>query len=165
MAKAGSGPARTECLAEWRVTNARGGPDATGHVSGRQRCKDGDSGCDADGTADGTCTFTVAPCFNRTDARFARCAAQSISTWTLGGKVDPGSPAVIALIASVAALGPSTVDATTVTFTPALATADVCGDPVAVAVPVHKRVVLRSRAAGTDGGARDGDVLKLACTP
>lgn len=160
---AGGGPAKTDCLGEWRVANTAGGPDAKGHVAARQACKDGTAGCDADGVANGTCVFTVAACFVRTDARFAKCVASSVSAWSLTGKVDPGDPSVAALVAAVAALGPSTVAGAAVSFSPDIAEPDTCAAPVGIAVPAGKKLVLRARTVGPDGKPKDADVLRLAC--
>src|SRR6185295_6761763 len=115
-------------------------------------CRDGDVGCDADGTPDGTCRFTVAACLARSDARFATCVSPAISAWSIIGKVDPA--AVGELIASVAALGPSTVDGVSVTFSPALAEAG-CAADVPLAVPAGSRLVLKSRTTGPDGKPKD----------
>ena len=48
----GGGPRGPECFAEWRVENAAGRPGADGKAPTRQRCRDGDGGCDADTVAD-----------------------------------------------------------------------------------------------------------------
>jgi hypothetical protein len=160
----GGGPPKTDCLGEWRVANTSGGPDAKGHVVARQSCKDGKAGCDADGTANGTCLFTVAACFARMDARFSKCVSTAISGWSLRGPVDPADPSVAALVAGVAALGQSTVDGVAVTFSPELAEAEACSAPVQVAVPAGRKLVLRGRTAGAGGKPKDADVLRLACT-
>jgi hypothetical protein len=160
----GGGPPKTECLGEWRVTNTKGGPNVKGKVAARQTCKDGDAGCDADGAADGTCTFTIAPCFSLDDARFPKCLLSAVSGWTLLGKVDPAAPTTMALVASVAALGPSTVDGVAVAFAPALAQGGACGAAVQVPVAAGKKLVLRARTAGPQGKPKDTDVLRLACT-
>ena len=160
----GGGPPKTDCLAEWRVTNVAGGPDAKGQVPPRQTCKDGNAGCDADATADGTCQFTVAACFGRTDdTRFPKCVPSAISAWALTGKVDPADPTVAGLVGAVAALGPSTVAGAAVTFSPALGES-ACTLAQQVAVPAGKKLVLRSKTAGPDGKPKDADVLRLACT-
>ena len=160
----GGGPPKTDCLGEWRVANTAGGPNAKGKTAPKQICKDGDAGCDADGAANGTCTFTVAPCFSRQDARLAKCTLASVSAWTLLGKVDAADPAVAALVAGVAALAPSTVTGVGVTFAPLLAQADACTSGVAVAVPAGQKRTLRARTDGPAGKPKDTDVLRLACT-
>jgi hypothetical protein len=160
----GGGPPKTECLGEWLVTNTVGGPNAKGKVAARQTCKDGTPGCDGDGAANGTCLFTVAPCFSIDDARFPKCPATAVSGWSLLGKTDPADPTVAALLASAAALGPSTVDGLTVAFSPALAQARACGASVQVPVAAGKKLALRARTAGPQGKPKDVDVLRLSCT-
>ncbi len=159
----GGGPPKTDCLGEWRVANVAGGPDLKGHVPPRQTCKDGTAGCDADGVANGACVFTVAACFARSDARFAKCVPSAVSAWSLTGKVDPTDPSVAALVAAVAALGASSVDGATVAFAPDLADAETCSAPVGVTVPAGKKLVLHARTVGPDGKPKDADVLRLAC--
>src|SRR5206468_8042801 len=105
----GGGPPGPECLAEWRVMNAAGRPGADGKAPARQRCRDGDVGCDADRAA-GTCTFSVALCFDHADARLPRCRAAPIESWTL---VKPTSGAdVEGMLAAAARLGPSSAAGT-----------------------------------------------------
>jgi hypothetical protein len=41
-------------------------------------CTDGDAACDADGAADGRCTFEVAACVNAADPRFPTCASPGL---------------------------------------------------------------------------------------
>jgi hypothetical protein len=160
----GGGPPKTDCLGEWRIMNATGGPNVKGKTAPRQTCKDGDAGCDADGAANGTCTFTVAACFSRADARFAKCPETAVSAWNLLGKVDPADPAVAGLVTAIGALGPSTPSGVTVSFAPALATADACSASVPVPVAVGQKRVLRARTDGPSGKPKDVDVLRLACT-
>jgi thermitase len=62
---AGAGAARKDCYAEWLVPD---GP-AVGRTQAKVpvlTCRDG-APCDADGTADGTCTFNLGICFAVTD--------------------------------------------------------------------------------------------------
>src|SRR5262245_18639981 len=73
--------ARPGCLVEWRVA----GPVA---------CRDGETGCDADGVVDGACTFGVRLCVN-VDA----CAGGPMPAVRVRG---PGSRP---LAAAVGALG------------------------------------------------------------
>lgn len=158
----GGGPAKTDCLGTWRLAKAAGGPNAKGRVATRQTCRDGDPGCDGDGAADGTCRFRVAACLARSDPRLATCTPPAISAWGLLGRVDPASPAAAPLLASVAALGPSTLAGATVTFAPLLAEAG-CAAEVAVPVPAGSRLALRARIAGPDGRPKDTDTLRLVC--
>src|SRR5262245_359312 len=66
----GGGKLATDCRAEWQVVNATNTPfvDKKGFVNRDQTCVDGDPACDADRTADGTCTFRVGVCLDQADA-------------------------------------------------------------------------------------------------
>jgi len=165
----GGGPPGPECFAEWLVTNAGMRPGGDGRAPIRQRCEDGDAGCDADATA-GACTFTVALCFDREDARLARgarpCRREGIESWTL---LQPAPEAVGTLVSTVAALGPSTTTGGAITFSPALDTTERCTASVAITVPTRGArpgsLVVRARTVAAGGGPRDVDVLKLVCAP
>ena len=162
----GGGPPGPECLAEWRVTNALGRPGADGKAAVRQRCRDGDVGCDADRAA-GTCTFSVALCFDHADARLPRCRAAPIESWTI---VKPTSGAdVEGMLAAAARLGPSSAAGAMLTFSPPLDASERCTDAVAVVVPTRGRRpgvrVLRARTTAAGGHPRDMDALKLVCVP
>ena len=166
------GPAGPECLAEWRIANATARPGASGRAPVRQRCKDGDPGCDADLVA-GTCTFTVAVCFDRDDARLARA----------------GRPCRLASIESFAVLAPPDGDAGRgrarrggrrprvvhgerrrrhLRACRSTAT-ERCTEPLAIAVPTRGTrpgvLVLKTRTTASGGHPRDVDTLKLVCTP
>ncbi len=160
----GRGP---DCLAEWRVTNAAGRPGGDGKAPVRQRCHDGDTGCDADATT-GTCTFDVALCFDRTDARMPRCRPVAIEGWTLLRPALGDGDDAARLLAAAAALGPSSLTGNAVAFNPSLDANERCTDTVAITVPVRGRrpgvLMLRSRTAGA-GGRSDADALKLVCVP
>jgi hypothetical protein len=154
----GGGPPASDCLAEWQVSNANGRPGGDGKALPRQRCRDGDAGCDADGIA-GSCTFRVVLCLNREDARLARCTPRGIASWTLlrpSATQDPGLAG--RLLAVAAALGPSTTAGGAVTFSPPLDAATRCAAPVDV-------VVARRRTVTASAGGRDLDTLRLACVP
>ena len=167
----GGGPLGPECLAEWRVTNSSGRPGPDGKAAVRQRCKDGDGGCDVDPAA-GSCTFTVAVCFDRADARLTRggrpCRHASIESLTVL-KPAPGDPLADRILAAAAALGPSTVAAGTVTYGPPLEGTERCAEPLAIAVPTRGTrpgvLVLRTRTTASGGRPRDVDTLKLVCAP
>jgi len=164
----GGGPAGPECLAEWRITNPTTRPGIDGKAPVRQRCKDGDGGCDSEPAA-GTCAFTVAVCFDHDDARFATngqsCRRPAIESWTL---LAPASGAET-LVAAVAAVGPSTTAGATVTFAPALDATERCTAPVTIPVATrgHRPGVLKlhTRTTASGGKPRDVDTLKLVCMP
>jgi hypothetical protein len=167
----GGGPAGPECFAEWQVKNGSTRPGVDGKAPVRQRCKDGDAGCDADPTA-GRCVFTVAVCLNHADPRLARngraCKLVSIGSWTL---LAPSSSdeAGAALLAAVGAIAPSTVDGGTVSFAPAIQSTEKCSAAVQVVVATRGArpgtKVLKSRTAAVGGKPRDADTLKLVCAP
>jgi hypothetical protein len=168
----GGGPRAPECLAAWRIANAAARPAADGKAPVRQRCKNGDPGCDAD-TSPATCTFTIAVCLDRNDARLRRgttdCQRPPIASWTiLHPRTETGgTDAALAttLLTAVEALGASTVTADTVTFTSALDPTERCTAPIPIVVPVRTTTVLRSATAGAGGHPRDVDALKLVCAP
>jgi hypothetical protein len=154
----GGGVVRPDCLATWQVTNAAQRPGGDGRAAVRQRCRDGDPGCDADSIS-GQCTFPVAVCFDRTDARLATCTPRPIERWML---VKPVLPA---LGEAVAALAPSSVAGGAVEFAPPLDTVARCTAPVPVVVPLRSTVPLKTRTSAAGGGLADLDTLRLACIP
>ena len=168
----GGGPRGPECFAEWQVTNAAGRPGGNGKAAPRQLCRDGDAGCDADGVA-GTCTFTVAVCFDREDARLSNgttaCRRDPIGSWTVLGPAAGNATLVGSLTTAVGALGPSSTAGAAVTFVPPLAVAERCTAPIAIAVPTRGRkpgvLALRVRTAAAGGRPKDIDTLKLVCRP
>jgi hypothetical protein len=131
---AGGGPAATDCFVEWAGVPAAHTP-----------CVDGSS-CDADGIADGTCTFPIAGCIN-----VPPCTGPLTSV-TVKGR-DAGSQALGAALTALP-LGESTCTSAGFklsTKPPALAGI--------------KPGVSRFTVTAIDGGKRDRDVLKLTCEP
>jgi hypothetical protein len=153
----GGGAARPDCLAAWQVTNAAQRPGGSGRARVRQRCRDGDPGCDGD-TTPGQCTISVAACLGRVDARLPGCRPRPIARWTL---TRSGSPA---LAAAVAQLGPSSVADGSVEFAPPLDGAR-CTDVVPIVVPVRRTLTLKTRTVPAAGGPADLDTLRLVCVP
>jgi hypothetical protein len=160
---AGVGGARRECIMEWRVDGRVGGPNSAGIAASRIRCRDGDATCDGD-AAVGTCTFPVAPCLGRSDARLPGCAPRGTSEWALLSPAVPDASAT-ALLTAVAALGPSTTTGGAVAFGPALDATARCAAAVDVVVPVRSKLKLKARATPPEGKPRDTDVLTLVCAP
>jgi subtilase family serine protease len=68
----GSRPRRDACAGAWLVEHAPLDRRANGVPFRKQTCRDGDSRCDADGSANGECTMQVALCLNVFDFRFLR---------------------------------------------------------------------------------------------
>jgi hypothetical protein len=105
----GRGRRRGECRLEWEVID----PGSV-VAPGRSRrptltCTDGDPTCDADRTADGTCTFRVAPCFGIDTPRAPRCKRTSTTEFRLRvrtrGREGAAEQATTqAVLASVSAL-------------------------------------------------------------
>lgn len=164
----GGGPRASDCSAEWRITNASGRPGVSGRAPVRQVCRDGDAGCDADAIT-GQCTFRIAVCVGRTDARLpvgsGACRPKDTATWTL---LRPSEgDAVATLVTAVGALGSSTVAGSTVTFDPPLAATEQCTGELSVVVPrvgtKSGKLALRARAASA-AGRGDSDTLRLVCT-
>src|SRR6185503_9066091 len=83
---AGGGAPRTDCRAEWMVMNPNNTPflDRRGRVSSTQVCEDGDPTCDADRTADGTCSVRVGACLDQADPTVPQCTPGSaVTSYTL----------------------------------------------------------------------------------
>jgi hypothetical protein len=160
---AGVGGGRRECVMEWRIEGRVGGPNSDGLAASRIRCRDGDTTCDGD-AAIGTCTFRVAPCLGRSDARLPGCAPRGTREWALLTPAVP-DPSATALLAGVGALGPSTTAGGTISFAPPLDATLRCPEAVDVVVPVRGKLKLKARATPPEGKPRDTDVLTLVCVP
>ena len=65
----GSTSARRSCRGEWLIDRTGHTLDGRGLPARRQVCRDGDPGCDLDGTIDGRCTLAVSLCLNVFDFR------------------------------------------------------------------------------------------------
>ncbi len=163
----GGGPAKTDCYAEWVVNNPTNVPltDRHGHVTAKQRCVDDDPRCDFDGGVPGRCTFRIAVCADDTDVAGCTPPAE-LASWELTKpSVTQAArhPELAAIRAAFAGVATALVGATA---------RDVCSDVIEVVVPMRGeaapfrpgKVTLKS-AASTAAGARDKDVLKLACLP
>ena len=134
-----------------------------GKTVARQTCKDGDAGCDADGTVNGSCTFIVAACFSREDAALREVSAPVGVGVDVARRRRRREPAASDLVAAVAALAPSSVSGTAVTFTPMLAEKNACSGDVSVVVACRSRLpVLKARTDALTGKPKDTDVLRLA---
>jgi hypothetical protein len=147
---AGGGPAATDCAVVFDgVTATRGATVVT--------CHDGDPACDADGVADGACTFGVNLCVLASEP--AGCAATAVASLAV-------PPALLATsdVVRTALVPPATP-----------ATAPACGSAGLVRLALRgtarpkpsKRFRVRTRATATIGGRtrRDVDHLALQCLP
>jgi hypothetical protein len=189
----GGGKPATDCVAEWVVDNPMNAPelDRKGLPNRTQGCRDGDPVCDADGAADGVCTFRVGVCINNADGRLiARdgspaCAPSDVAAWELK-KPSPTSTKpvesanAVALRTAVASLGASIIGGKhqqIVAFAPPRPDVDACTAFAELAVPLkgpsqNKKAqativsaTTTSPPPGETRGVRDSDTLKLVCLP
>jgi hypothetical protein len=174
----GGGNPATDCRGEWEVPNPTNTPflDSKGLPNLKQTCVDGDPACDADLTADGTCTFRVAICLDQSDAALPACTAGGTTGYLVKKPAptatkDPVDAANgVALVNVVVALGgtaggPKQND---VQFTSPLA-APTCTAFARVEVPVRSSTKVGKRTVvgcpELAGKCKDRDKLKLACVP
>jgi hypothetical protein len=84
-------------------------------------------------------------------------------------KPDATAAAAAALLAALAALGPSLVDAGTVTFGPILDPTERCTETVPVTVATRGtkpgKLVLKLATTALGGKPVDRDTLRLVCVP
>ena len=132
----GGGGARTDCMLVTDVAGAAG--------TNAARCTDGDPACDADGVANGSCTFRVRLCLDATDPRLPRCAADAVTA----------ASATLAAVEAVLQALPMPVT-----------TPDTCTGDAQVTVPrrgASGRTVVRATATMASGH-RDRDRVALVC--
>ncbi|MBI3786012.1 MAG: hypothetical protein HY270_21690 [Deltaproteobacteria bacterium] len=85
----GGGNKSTDCMTEFDVVAPQSPLAKNGLPGSKRTCTDGDPTCDADGTADDTCTFSVRACINVTDPRLQDknsnplCTPSDIAAFTL----------------------------------------------------------------------------------
>ena len=170
----GVASSRTECIVEWLVTPTP--PLGPGGVPSRTvLCRDGDPSCDADGDADGTCTFDVALCVNAADPRLARCTPTDVATLAVTAPRKTSRKQlerdVHAQLAS--AFGPAGELGVGATALRANATPGFCTSAVPLALPLTTsasgalrptklRVGVKAKSSAAGG---DTDVLSLQCLP
>ncbi len=182
----GRGKAETDCIAEWVVDNALNVPatDRKGFPNSNQRCTDGDSSCDQDGSANGACVLRVGLCMNVADQRLidkktgaVACTATTVAQWE-ATRPRPDSDETIeaanaiSLRNAIAAIAATTVSgqhAQIVSFSPALGGSNVCTELVPITVPLKDaatsgKAVLKARTTDA-AGTIDADLLKLRCDP
>jgi hypothetical protein len=146
---AGGGPGATDCAVVWDGVTATKG--ATGVA-----CRDGDPGCDSDGSVDGACTFGVGVCVLAADVE--GCTASAVESIT----------------ASRVLLAPGKLVTQPLALPTLPASEPVCSSSAAlVRLPLRgrsrtkasRRLKLRLKATATvDGGpAKDKDRLTLQC--
>ena len=171
----GGGKVATDCRAEWQVANATNTPflDNQGFPNRIQTCTDGDPTCDADRTANGTCTFRVSVCLDQTDPNLQVCTAGGTTGYQVRKPVptskDPTDAAnAAALVNALTALGGTATGTkhNDVHFTTPLA-APTCTGFASIEVPLRKGNPTNKtlRGCGELGKCQDDDRLKLRCLP
>ena len=140
----GGGPPTTDCML---VT------DVAGVSPGRVvRCTDGDSSCDGDGRADGTCLFAVRVCLDATDSGAPRCHGDVMT----GVQASSPAPGFAGLVGALEEL-PMPV-----------ATPDTCTATFAVPLARHgtrpARATLRA-SVSMASGSNARDRLTFVCAP
>ena len=165
----GGGRASNDCLSVFLA--AANVPASHPHSV---RCADGDPACDADGTVDGVCTFTIAVCANSTYDT-SHCTSTGVEAITVLHALDNGSdtgfdPDFQAL--------QSAIDTQ---IAPPTTTADVCTSTVNIHVringPTGKPLTPTDRCRRNSKtlrvfaephplvGSGDSDRLRLTCVP
>lgn len=153
----GGGNTTTDCAMELygvELVSTKPGQRARSAI-----CVDG-AACDADGVADGVCTFPLGVCFNVSDPRLADCTPVGVQSIELRG-AKPEVDSAQALVDAAAALLPS-ADSTCV-----------FSDGVRVPLRVSSGGSLRAskgfvrlRAVTDDVRPRkDNDIARLVCEP
>lgn len=133
---------RRACAFEWHV-EPNLTRDHSGLAGGTVTCADGETFCDADGKADGRCTFHVATCLNSLDPRFT-CTPTAVDSITLRGKLARSSDqadhanaaALLAALPATDAASAGTALGSVVTYSPPASTPDACGSYLDIVVPV-----------------------------
>jgi hypothetical protein len=144
----GDGPQKADCYAEWQVTTPDLGP-TRGRIN--VDCTDGDPTCDADGVADGRCTFAVSICAFQ--ANVPQCTPQPVTEIKLPKKTRDLGLQVPPLPATAALCGPAT--------------------PIFAPIRINKKgaqqpskpVKLKMTAISSGKPRKDADGLNLKCLP
>jgi len=131
-------------------------------------CADGQPFCDADGAADGQCTFRVAACLNSGDPRLA-CTAAAVDSLTLSKPLTTSTDVVNRANANTLLAALTTVDpgslgtrvGNRITYAAAATTANACTDYLRIAGPAGRtrRFAVRLHTAGGTAANR----LTLRC--
>jgi hypothetical protein len=171
----GGGSVATDCRAEWEVLDTTNVPflDRKGRPSRLQVCRDGDPACDADRTADGTCTFKVAVCLDQTDPGLPTCSASGSTGYIVMKPTPVSADATDAangqtLVNALAALGGTATGpkANDVRFTVPLS-GPTCTALVSLDVPLKRgaKVTKTLKGCAELGKCEDRDNLRLRCLP
>ena len=167
----GGGSARSDCRASYRVVDPSGGMQVTrrGRTEIVPTCHDGDPTCDADGAADGTCTFRLAVCFNIDLPGSSHCTRPPLTGYTLvqpkvRGRRAADRQNADALLQTLVAFGGQRGNArqSAVRFRPAF-TDGKCTPLASFRVATQPgTATIRGLARGAHGVV-DADKLRLSC--
>lgn len=154
---AGGGSSATDCAME--VYGIELVAKSPGMAARAAICTDG-AACDADGQADGACTFPLGVCINVDDASLADCTAGELASVELLS-AKPASASLQAMVDDLSASLPSSESTC------------VFSDGVVVPLRVSSSGATRTGKAtvklrGVTGGAspkKDTDVVRLVCEP
>ncbi|MBI3785863.1 MAG: hypothetical protein HY270_20920 [Deltaproteobacteria bacterium] len=139
------------------------------------RCGDGQPFCDADGVANGECTFRLAVCLNNQDPRLT-CSPMAVDRLALTSPLPTSSDAfnlanattVLNALAGIDPMSTGTLSGSVVSFAPSAATADSCTGYLNIKVPLRpngksgrRRFALTALTAFGSAHNR----LTLSCTP
>lgn len=172
----GGGATATDCIAEWTVVARPTDPPPTTTVA----CVDGDPACDADGTANDRCVFTVGLCLGGTDPRLNCPMAAGIMSYVLQSPQPTASNAIdagnamrlVAELSELLGVAPSGANGNTLSANPpvVLVPPAHCTTPTSVTVERRgltgrtERFRSRMLAAALGGGTvEDRDSLLLNC--
>jgi hypothetical protein len=149
----GTGSHRTDCLAEWNVTQT----DITrwGPIPGAV-CRDNDPGCDAD-QVPGQCTFQLSICFNVPDRRLPRCdTGAPIASYRMSipSAAEPGDTIDLVNAANIHAALPVLP----------IAQPDTCTASIPFFVRTGRSNSIHFSARAADG-RMDHDRLRFTCLP
>jgi len=78
----GGGEAASDCFGEWSLPDGALLHPRSCVPSGKQSCVDG-APCDADGEADGICSFSMRLTLNTSDERLPECTSNQVTAYTL----------------------------------------------------------------------------------
>jgi hypothetical protein len=134
-------------------------------------CTDGRAFCDADGLADGKCTFRVAACLNSGDPRLA-CTPAAVTSITLTNPSPASSDPVkmanagklLGALATVDLNSTGTTVGNQITYTPEASTPDACTTYLSIVVPAGTTRKLAVTLQTSAGVARNRLQLKCAAT-
>jgi hypothetical protein len=163
----GGGSRRTDCHAEWQVKNATNLPflGRGNLVNAIQTCTDGDPACDADGAANGSCSFRTSLCFNVADASVPCTPGTTNSVRIALGSKPTTVANADALLEALETLGGTRAGTRQdrVEFAPPL-NGNRCSPFTSLTVAAGGKENVRARILAPDG-QQDRDRIRLVCRP